>query len=230
MFVGSDDFMVTTSDVIDDRHVVAQNDTGLQGINTKRIFDIVLALTLLPVIAPIIVVIWALVRREGGPGFFGHVRIGSNGRAFKCWKIRTMLPDAQSRLQAHLAQNPEAAAEWARDHKLSDDPRITRLGRLLRRTSLDELPQIWNVLRGDMSFVGPRPIVRAELHKYAMHRGGYLRMKPGITGLWQVSGRNDISYDERVAMDMSYAKIQSFWLDLRIIALTAGAVLHLTGK
>ncbi|MBU2359078.1 MAG: sugar transferase [Alphaproteobacteria bacterium] len=222
--------MVTTSDVIDDRHVVAQNDTGLQGINTKRIFDIVLALTLLPVIAPIIVVIWALVRREGGPGFFGHVRIGSNGRAFKCWKIRTMLPDAQSRLQAHLAQNPEAAAEWARDHKLSDDPRITRLGRLLRRTSLDELPQIWNVLRGDMSFVGPRPIVRAELHKYAMHRGGYLRMKPGITGLWQVSGRNDISYDERVAMDMSYAKIQSFWLDLRIIALTAGAVLHLTGK
>ncbi|MCF7702171.1 sugar transferase [Loktanella sp. M215] len=222
--------MVTTSDVIDDRHVVAQNDTGLQGINTKRIFDILFALTLLPVIAPIIVVIWALVRHEGGPGFFGHVRIGSNGRASKCWKIRTMLPDAQSHLQAHLAQNPEATDEWATDHKLTDDPRITRLRRLLRRTSLDELPQIWNVLRGDMSFVGPCPIVRSELHKYAMHRGGYLRMKPGITGLWQVSGRNDISYDDRVAMDMSYAKAQTFWLDLRIIALTLGTVLNRTGK
>lgn len=222
--------MLTTSHTVDDRSVRLTGTAGFAGMSAKRVFDILFALLLLPVIAPVIAVIWVLVRREGGPGFFGHVRIGSNGRAFKCWKIRTMLPDAQARLQAHLAQNPEAAAEWARDHKLTDDPRITRLGRLLRRTSLDELPQIWNVLRGDMSFVGPRPIVRAELHKYAVHRGGYLRMRPGITGLWQVSGRNDISYDERVAMDMAYAKSQTLLLDLKIIALTAGAVLHLTGK
>lgn len=197
---------------------------------TKRALDIILAVFLLPVIVPVIAIIWVLVRREGAPAFFGHTRIGSNGKAFKCWKIRSMLPNAQSLLHSHLAGNPEAAAEWARDHKLTNDPRITKLGRIIRRTSLDELPQIWNVLRGDMSFVGPRPIVRSELHKYKSHRGTYLQMKPGITGLWQVSGRNDISYDERVAMDMEYAERQSFLLDTKIILMTGGAVLHLTGK
>lgn len=196
----------------------------------KTIFDFIFALLLLPIIAPVIAVIWVLVRREGGSGFFAHTRIGADGRAFKCWKIRTMLPDAQTRLRSYLAENPEAAAEWARDQKLVNDPRITRLGRLLRATSLDELPQIWNVLRGEMSFVGPRPIVRSELHKYAIHRGSYLQTKPGITGLWQISGRNDITYDERVAMDVAYAKRQTFWLDLKIIILTGGAVLHRTGK
>lgn len=221
--IGTDESMTTTP-------LSATGMTRFYGDVGKSAFDVIFAVLLLPVIVPIIAVIWCLIRYEGGAVFFAHTRIGAGGRAFKCWKIRTMLPDAESRLRSHLRADPAAAAEWARDHKLRDDPRITRLGRLLRRTSLDELPQIWNVLRGDMSFVGPRPIVRAELHKYKTHRGGYLQMKPGITGLWQVSGRNDITYDERVAMDMAYARRQGFWLDLKIIAMTGGAMLHRTGK
>jgi lipopolysaccharide/colanic/teichoic acid biosynthesis glycosyltransferase len=153
-----------------------------------------------------------------------------DGKAFKCWKIRTMVHDAETRLRAHLKADPEAAAEWDRDRKLTNDPRITRLGQFLRRTSLDELPQIWNVLRGEMSFVGPRPIVRSELQKYGSFRGAYKTMKPGITGLWQVSGRNDVSYDERVKMDVEYMNNVSFLLDVQIILGTAGAVLSRTGK
>lgn len=166
---------------------------------------------------------------DGGPGFFGHERVGQDGTRFKCWKIRSMVFDANERLSALLASDPEARAEWERDHKLVNDPRITRFGRFIRRTSLDELPQIVNVLAGDMSFVGPRPVVEEELERYGEARSAYLAMKPGITGLWQVSGRNSIEYSERVALDVQYRDEMSFLRDASLIALTARCVVSPTG-
>ncbi|SNR50158.1 sugar transferase [Puniceibacterium sediminis] len=196
----------------------------------KRVFDVVLAILLLPVIAPVLLVLWLLVRRDGGPGFFGHRRIGRNGKVFPCWKVRSMVFDAERKLRDYLAEHPEAADEWSRDHKLSNDPRITPLGNFLRKSSLDELPQIWNVIKGDMSFVGPRPIVREELKKYGPYKRIYVSMAPGITGLWQVSGRNDVSYDERVNMDVEYVSSISLRTDVKIILATANSVVNRTGK
>lgn len=196
----------------------------------KRLFDISLALLLLPLVMPIIAVLWFITTRDGGSGFFGHRRIGRDGKVFRCWKIRTMVVDAEAKLREHIRNNPAAAEEWARDHKLDDDPRVTRLGNFMRRTSLDELPQLWNVIRGDMSFVGPRPVVRVELHKYGVYRPLYLSMTPGITGLWQVSGRNDVSYPQRVQMDVDYAQKLSFLTDVRLIVMTGLSVLGATGR
>ena len=196
----------------------------------KRAFDIALAVLLIPIIAPIVAMLWFVVRRDGGNGFFGHTRVGLGNQPFKCWKVRTMVHGAEEKLKAYLAENPEAAEEWARDHKLTNDPRITPLGNFLRKTSLDELPQLWNVLKGEMSFVGPRPIVTAELDKYGAAAGAYLAQKPGITGLWQVSGRNDVSYDERVAMDVDYAKRMTLKLDLELILRTGASVVGSTGR
>jgi exopolysaccharide production protein ExoY len=196
----------------------------------KRIFDFALALMMLPILAPVISILWFMARRDGGPGFFGHLRVGKDGKVFKCWKIRTMVPDAQKRLDEYLKANPDAAEEWEADHKLTNDPRVTRIGGFLRKTSLDELPQIWNVLMGEMSFVGPRPIVRAELTKYGSYKKSLLSMTPGITGLWQVSGRNDVSYSERVAMDVEYMKSIGFFSDTKVIFQTGMSVLAGTGK
>ena len=196
----------------------------------KRAFDLVFALALLPILAPIIFGLWLYSRRDGAPGLFGHARIGQKGKIFKCWKVRSMVADAESRLEAYLKANPEAAKEWARDHKLTNDPRITRFGHFIRQTSLDELPQIWNVLKGEMSFVGPRPVVTKELEKYGQDLPSYLAQKPGITGLWQVSGRNDVSYNERVQMDVDYFEKCSFFLDVKITCKTAFSVLGRTGR
>jgi len=196
----------------------------------KRAFDLVLAFIFLPVLTPIILGLWLYSRRDGAPGLFGHARIGQNGEVFKCWKVRSMVADAESRLEAYLKANPEAAAEWAKDHKLTNDPRITRFGQFIRKTSLDELPQIWNVLKGEMSFVGPRPVVTKELEKYGQDLPSYLAQKPGITGLWQVSGRNDVSYSERVQMDVDYLEKRGFLMDLKIIGKTAFSVLGRTGR
>ncbi|MEP2718501.1 sugar transferase [Pseudophaeobacter sp.] len=204
--------------------------TGIYQKFGKRTLDVVLALLLVPVLAPIVALLWVLVRRDGGSGFFGHTRIGRNNKPFRCWKVRTMVHGAEEKLKTYLAENPEAAEEWARDHKLTNDPRITPLGNFLRKTSLDELPQLWNVLKGEMSFVGPRPIVTAELEKYGTAAETYLALKPGITGLWQVSGRNDVSYNERVAMDMDYAKRMAFGLDLELILRTGTSVVGTTGR
>lgn len=170
------------------------------------------------------------VTKDTGPIFFVHRRIGKNGKVFRCWKIRSMVTDSEKRLREHLQSNPEAAEEWARDQKLTIDPRITRLGRFLRKTSFDELPQLWNILKGEMSLVGPRPIVRTEIQKYGQHRFSYFSVRPGLTGLWQVSGRNDISYEERVLLDTEYASKVSLLLDLKIIAWTVGVVIGRTGK
>ena len=195
----------------------------------KSLFDFLLALLIVPVIAPVIILLWLLVRRDGGPGFFAHPRVGRNGKVFLCWKLRTMVPDAAAQLARLLEEDPDAAAQWDSERKLMNDPRITPLGDFLRRTSLDELPQIWNVLRGEMSFVGPRPVTRLELHKYGHARADYKALKPGITGLWQVSGRNSLSYDERVALDSAYGDLRSLRTDLRVLGLTVFAVLGKTG-
>ncbi|MDF3418562.1 sugar transferase [Sulfitobacter sp. KE29] len=194
------------------------------------LFDLGLGLMLLPVLLPVILVLCTLVAMDGGLPIFGHRRIGKGGREFRCWKIRTMVVDAEERLKKHLADNPEAAAEWEQNFKLENDPRITRMGRFLRKSSLDELPQLFNVFRGEMSFVGPRPVVRDELLRYGLHQQVYMSMRPGVTGLWQVSGRNDVAYDQRVSMDVQYAREVSLVQDARIVAKTVTSVLSLTGK
>ncbi|WP_299734043.1 sugar transferase [uncultured Tateyamaria sp.] len=204
--------------------------SSLYARRAKRAFDITLAVLLLPLIGPIILLLWAITRRDGAPGFFGHQRVGQNGRMFRCWKIRTMVHDAEKRLEECLNNCPEAASEWALYQKLSDDPRVTSMGKFLRRTSLDELPQIWNVLRGDMSFVGPRPVTLQELDRYGPHKSIYLSLRPGITGLWQVDGRTNGCYDERLRMDRAYASKLCFSVDMQLILRTARVVVQPTGR
>lgn len=172
----------------------------------------------------------AVYVQDGGPILFAHRRIGCNGRAFYCLKFRSMAVDAERRLADLLASDPAARAEWALDHKLRRDPRVTRLGAFLRKSSLDELPQLLNVLRGDMSLVGPRPIVEAEVAKYGHRFRDYCAVKPGITGLWQISGRNDTSYRTRVALDSLYARRRNVGLDAYILACTLPAVLTKRGS
>ncbi|MEM1313285.1 MAG: sugar transferase [Pseudomonadota bacterium] len=197
----------------------------------KRALDLALGLALVPIIAPLVACLCACVwMRDGAWPLFGHRRVGRDDRPFLCWKIRTMVPDAAERLAAHLASDPAAAAEWEADRKLSRDPRVTRFGEFLRRTSLDELPQLWNVLNGEMSFVGPRPVTAEELEKYGAARGAYCRMRPGITGLWQISGRNEVSYGERVQLDLDYLGSISLLRDLKIILRTGLVLVRPTGR
>lgn len=195
----------------------------------KRSFDVVVSATALLALSP--VMLWAAFRvtHDGGPAFFGHPRIGRNGRIFKCLKFRSMIINSQEVLAQHLAANPEARAEWEADHKLKNDPRVTKFGDFLRRSSLDELPQLINVLKGDMSLVGPRPIVTAEIEKYEGDIAHYYRVRPGITGLWQVSGRNDVTYEQRVRMDSWYVRNWSLWHDVAILAKTIPALLKRSG-
>lgn len=188
------------------------------------------ALLLLLLFAPLMAVIALLVwRRDGAPVLFGHYRIGQHGRPFRCLKFRSMYLDSEAMLRELLERDPAARAEWARDHKLSDDPRITPIGHFLRRTSLDELPQLFNVLRGEMSLVGPRPITLAELPRYGQVRWHYLSVRPGMTGLWQVSGRNDTTYDERVELDREFVEQHSLRLRLSILLRTLRVVIRGSG-
>ncbi len=190
-----------------------------------------LALAMILFLLPLLVVVaLAIYVQDGGPVVFAHKRIGRNGRPFYCLKFRSMAKDAETRLADHLASDPAARAEWAKDHKLKNDPRITPLGHFLRKSSLDELPQLFNVLRGEMSLVGPRPIVEAEIPKYGRRFTHYCAVKPGITGLWQVSGRNDVSYRSRVAMDCLYARSKTPALDAWILVATVPAVLARRGS
>ncbi len=192
----------------------------------KRAFDVFGAIVLGLVFLPLMLVITLLLRNEGGAVIYRHRRVGRDGRSFDCLKFRSMVPDAERELRELLERRPELKEEWLRDHKLRDDPRITAIGRFLRRTSLDELPQIWNVLRGDMSLVGPRPIVREELIRYGRCLPLYLSARPGITGLWQVTGRNDTDYRRRVAIDVYYIRSRSAMLDLYILFKTTGVILR----
>jgi len=191
----------------------------------KRLFDVVGAVILALVFSPLVVVIVFLMRRDGGSVIYSHQRVGRGGRSFCCLKFRTMVPDADRVLRRLLESSPDLQAEWLRDHKLRHDPRVTGIGRFLRRTSLDELPQLINVMRGEMSLVGPRPVVREELPRYGKDVGLYLGAKPGITGLWQVTGRNDTDYRRRVVLDTYYVRNQNLLLDLYILAKTTGVVL-----
>ena len=195
----------------------------------KYALDFVLAGAALIALAPAMLLIAILLRIDGGKALFGHARIGENGHSFNCLKFRTMVPDAEARLREVLANDPEKAEEWRETQKLKDDPRVTRVGRFLRNTSLDELPQLVNVLRGEMSLVGPRPIVTAELVRYGDHLVDYLSTRPGITGLWQISGRSDTSYDERVRLDARYVRDWSLWLDLKILLSTIPVLLSTRG-
>jgi lipopolysaccharide/colanic/teichoic acid biosynthesis glycosyltransferase len=167
---------------------------------------------------------------DPGPVIFGHQRIGRDGRLFRCLKFRSMVVDAQERLAELLSRDEQARAEWARDQKLKNDPRITKIGNFLRRSSLDELPQLFNVLRGDMSLVGPRPIVQGERPRYGRYIEAYHSVRPGITGLWQISGRNDVSYRRRVALDVAYSRSKSFTLDIKILMMTVPNVLLAKGS
>lgn len=195
----------------------------------KRALDILLCLMVLPVVLPIAGLLWLCVRREG-PGLYGHRRIGQGGQPFTCWKLRTMHPNSDRILEAYLEADPEAAREWAQTQKLARDPRVTGIGRFLRRTSLDELPQIWNILRGDMSLVGPRPITLPELRHYAPDIDTYLDQKPGLTGIWQVRGRSNGCFRERVAMDGQYRESQSLAQDLVLLLSTTKTVLSGSGR
>jgi undecaprenyl-phosphate galactose phosphotransferase len=195
----------------------------------KRALDIVLGSLMLVALAPVMLVIACLVKRDGGVVLFRHKRIGADGKFFECLKFRTMCPDAEERLKKVLSENPEARAEWERDFKLKSDPRVTRLGHFLRQTSLDELPQLINVIRGDMSLVGPRPIISAEALRYGPAFRDYLGCRPGLTGVWQVSGRNDVDYETRVLMDSIYARSWSVLWDFVILLRTVGIVFRRTG-
>jgi lipopolysaccharide/colanic/teichoic acid biosynthesis glycosyltransferase len=196
----------------------------------KRVFDVVLAIAIFPIIALMISVIGALIAlTSNGPIFFRQLRIGQHGRDFWIWKFRTMHPRADWILAEHLKRNPAAREEWNQTHKLRFDPRITRLGRVLRKTSLDELPQIFNVLAGNMSFVGPRPIVYEEAIKYAERFPYYLAAVPGITGLWQVSGRCNVSYEARTLLDETYVSKWSMMRDVWILMKTPREVFKRNG-
>lgn len=197
---------------------------------TKQILDKSLALLLAFALAPLIALLAVLIRATSrGPAFYSQGRLGRDGRLIRVWKFRTMAADADQALEAYLQRRPELREEWARERKLRDDPRVTAVGRFLRRMSLDELPQIWNVLRGEMSLVGPRPIVEAEIPKYGASFDLYRRVTPGITGLWQVSGRSDTGYGERVGLDVYYVRNWSVWLDLFILAQTVRVVVSRKG-
>ena len=193
----------------------------------KRTGDIVFSLSVLTLGAPVFIALALLVKASSrGPIFYVQKRIGRDYRTFGCIKFRTMRKDSDRALLKLLSASPELQKEFSRDFKLKNDPRITRLGKFLRRSSLDELPQFFNVLRGEMSVVGPRPIVNAELNRYGRHMNEVLSVRPGMTGLWQVSGRNNLSYSQRVRLDLRYARTRRFLLDLIIVFKTIQVVLH----
>lgn len=201
------------------------------GGTLKRGFDVVGALLGLLAFSLLLLLLAVLVKlSDGGPVLYGHPRVGRGGRTFRCLKFRTMVLNGDAVLAAHLSADPDALAEWMATRKLKNDPRITAVGAVLRKLSLDELPQLFNILSGDMSIVGPRPVVRDELDHYGKATIFYLKSRPGLTGLWQVSGRNDVSYQTRVAMDRSYVENWSLMQDVVIIAKTVPAVCTTKGS
>lgn len=193
----------------------------------KRMLDLTLVLLAAPFIVPIIAILALIVAREGGRPFYTQERLGLNGRVFRMWKLRTMVVDADARLQEHLAKDPAAREEWEVTQKLLNDPRITRIGAFLRKSSLDELPQLWNVMTGDMSLVGPRPMM---IHQREMYpSAAYFRMRPGITGYWQTAGRHRTSFAARASFDAAYEKDISFATDVTLLFRTVGVVMKGTG-
>jgi Undecaprenyl-phosphate galactose phosphotransferase WbaP len=195
----------------------------------KRVIDIIGSLALLVLFSPLFLVVALMVSLDGGPVFYRHKRIGRDGKPFGCLKFRTMILGAEACLNEYLSYHPEQRREWEQDQKLAFDPRVTAIGNVLRRLSLDELPQLVNVLVGEMSLVGPRPVTEGELKHYGAAASAYLAVRPGLTGPWQVSGRNDVSYATRVAMDEAYVRNFSLWNDIVILLRTPGVVLSKKG-
>lgn len=195
----------------------------------KRIFDIIGSLSILIILSPVLIYICKKVKEDGGPAIYGHERIGKGGVSFKCLKFRSMVINSKEVLAELLDRDEDAKKEWDSTFKLKNDPRITPIGQFLRRTSLDELPQLFNVLKGEMSLVGPRPIITAELERYNDEVDYYLLSKPGMTGLWQVSGRSDVDYETRVYLDAWYVKNWSMWNDIAILFKTINVVLKKDG-
>lgn len=211
----------------DDRHTLHVFATTPRpiGLTSKRVIDIVLAMSAIVLLAPLFVLCYvATVCSSPGPVLFRHSRVGFNGRRFSCLKFRTMVTDAPVRLRQLLETDPVAAAEWAANHKLRNDPRVTAIGAILRKSSLDELPQLFNVAMGEMSVVGPRPVTEEELSRYSIAIKDYYACRPGITGLWQVSGRSTTTFNRRVAFDSYYARHWSMSLDAKILMATIPAV------
>lgn len=197
----------------------------------KRIFDIVFSLLTMVIIIPvsIIVMILIMIESPGAAPIFKHYRVGRGGTLFPCYKFRSMVPNAQEKLQEYLKNNPEAKIEWDKYFKLKNDPRITKIGKIIRKTSIDELPQFINVLKGEMSWVGPRPIIKDEIHYYGKYIKDYYAVLPGITGMWQVSGRSEIGYKDRVSLDVWYVRNWSIWIDITLILKTIKIVLFRKG-
>jgi exopolysaccharide production protein ExoY len=202
---------------------------GPGGATSKRLMDVCVAALLLAMSLPVILGLMLWVALDGGQPLFAHQRIGRDGRSFRCWKIRSMVPGAEAMLAPLLATDEVRAAEWARDFKLTDDPRVTWAGGFLRRSRFDELPQLWNVLVGEMSLVGPRPVTREELLRYGRVAPLYCAVRPGLTGLWQVEGNETTSYSNRVELDRRYILDRSFAGDIFIVLRTVTVMLRRTG-
>lgn len=199
---------------------------------TKRSIDIIGALVGIIVLLPITILIYIIsiiLKENDGPLFYNQKRIGKNGKYFKLYKFRSMCKDADDKLASYLAENEEMRKEFKETQKLQNDPRITKLGNFLRKTSLDELPQMINILKGDMSFIGPRPIVDGEIDKYEKNKEKFLSVKPGLTGYWQVNGRSTTTYEERMELELYYVEHQSLWLDIKIFFKTFITVLKKEG-
>ncbi|HBM2924891.1 undecaprenyl-phosphate galactose phosphotransferase WbaP [Klebsiella oxytoca] len=208
---------------------VHQNLAKLSSRVLKRTFDIFGSLAIIIMSSPLLIYIAMKVKKDKGPAIYGHERIGKGGKPFKCLKFRSMVINSREVLEKLLESDPDAKVEWDATFKLKNDPRVTKIGAFLRKTSLDELPQLFNVLKGEMSLVGPRPIITAELERYSDEVDYYLLSKPGMTGLWQVSGRSDVDYETRVYLDAWYVKNWSMWNDIAILFKTIGVVLKKDG-
>lgn len=192
----------------------------------KRAIDIVVCICVSPILIPLTLIIAVAIKISSpGPVFYGHKRVGKNHSVLKCWKFRSMCIDADKKLKEILENDPARAAEWEKDRKFTDDPRVTKLGKFLRKTSLDEIPQIWNTFVGEMSLVGPRPVTEPELTKYGKYSDYVLSVKPGLSGMWQISGRSDTGYEERINLDTYYIQNWSVWLDIWILIKTVGVVI-----
>ena len=221
--VHSSKFRVSGSQAVE----VFPETRGVYSQGLKRALDFLVVLAALPILVPFFVIVGALIALDGHNPFYSQQRVGMDGKRFRMWKFRSMVPDAEAQLQRHLAENPEARAEWENRQKLTDDPRITRVGRIIRRTSVDELPQLINVLMGDMSLVGPRPMMPSQQALYPGH--AYYRLRPGLTGSWQVSERHKSTFADRAIYDDAYERELSFATDMGILARTVGVILRCTG-
>jgi lipopolysaccharide/colanic/teichoic acid biosynthesis glycosyltransferase len=193
----------------------------------KRVFDVAAIVMAAPVVVPVVLVLALAVARDGGRPFYTQMRVGKGGRRFKMWKLRSMVCDADARMGEYLASNPQARMEWDSTQKLKADPRITRFGQFLRKSSMDELPQLWNVFVGEMSLVGPRPMMINQQHLYP--GAAYYALRPGITGYWQTAGRNRTTFEARAEYDTAYEADLSLANDLRVLVATVGVVVNATG-